>query len=161
MIRLYANGGWRWFSDRHALAEVERGLAGFLTAIEDGLYLPAMKAWMTHLDAEGVRLRARIRVASTMADAHAQRAVHGRQHDPLNEAANNLLRLCAAGRAANAPRLATSVRPCRRATYSPITSYRNTPRSYVFNVLGLLVDLEPRQRGVLERIVDGPLVPAG
>lgn len=28
-------------ADRHALAEIERGLAGFLAAIEDGLYLPA------------------------------------------------------------------------------------------------------------------------
>lgn len=62
-------------SDRHALAEVERGLAGFLAAIEDGLYLPAMKARMTHLDAEGVRLRARIRVASTMADAEQAEAL--------------------------------------------------------------------------------------
>ena len=31
----------------------------------------------------------------------------------------------------------------------------------VLNVLGLLIDREPRQADVLERIVDGPLVPAG
>jgi len=31
----------------------------------------------------------------------------------------------------------------------------------VLNVLGLLLDLEPRQADVLSRIVEGPLVPAG
>lgn len=31
----------------------------------------------------------------------------------------------------------------------------------VLNVLGLIIDLEPQQGDVLERIVDGPLVPAG
>ncbi len=30
----------------------------------------------------------------------------------------------------------------------------------MLNVLGLLIDLEPRQGDVLERIVNGPLVPA-
>lgn len=46
-------------ADRNALAEVERGLAGFLAAIEDGLYVPAMKARMERLNAEGIRLRGR------------------------------------------------------------------------------------------------------
>ena len=31
----------------------------------------------------------------------------------------------------------------------------------VLNVLGLLIDLEPKQASVLDRIVEGPLVPAG
>ena len=31
----------------------------------------------------------------------------------------------------------------------------------VLNVLGLLIDLEPKQADLLKRVVDGPLVPAG
>jgi hypothetical protein len=31
----------------------------------------------------------------------------------------------------------------------------------VLNVLGLLIDLEPRQANLLARVVDGPLIPAG
>jgi hypothetical protein len=80
-------------SDRHALAEIKRGLAGFLAAIKDGLYLPAMKARMTHLDAEAVRLRARIRVASTMADAEQAEALRHRT------ALGQLIERVAAGRA--------------------------------------------------------------
>lgn len=65
-------------ADRNALAEVERGLAGFLAAIEDGLYLPAMKARMEHLNAEGVRLRGRILVTSTVADVEQAAALRHR-----------------------------------------------------------------------------------
>lgn len=31
----------------------------------------------------------------------------------------------------------------------------------VLNVLGLLIDLEPKQADLLKRVVDGPLIPAG
>lgn len=65
-------------ADRNALAEVERGLAGFLAAIEDGLYVPAMKARMERLNAEGIRLRGRILVASTVADVEQTAALRHR-----------------------------------------------------------------------------------
>lgn len=31
----------------------------------------------------------------------------------------------------------------------------------MLNVLGLAVDLEPKQADLLKRVVDGPLIPAG
>jgi hypothetical protein len=52
-----------------------------------------MKARMTHLDAEAVRLRARIRVASTMADAEQTEALRHRT------ALGHLIERVAAGRA--------------------------------------------------------------
>lgn len=53
--------------DRAALAKVERGLAGIMAAIEDGLYQPSMKARMEALEAQKAEILARM--AEAPADA--------------------------------------------------------------------------------------------
>jgi site-specific DNA recombinase len=47
-------------ADRQALARVEKATAGILTAIEDGLYQPSMKARMAELEREKAEITARM-----------------------------------------------------------------------------------------------------
>jgi site-specific DNA recombinase len=46
--------------DRKALAKVERGIAGIMAAIEDGMYQPAMKARMDDLEGQKAEIMARM-----------------------------------------------------------------------------------------------------
>jgi DNA invertase Pin-like site-specific DNA recombinase len=46
--------------DRKALAKVERGIAGIMAAIEDGMYQPAMKARMDDLERQKAEIMARM-----------------------------------------------------------------------------------------------------
>lgn len=47
-------------ADTRALAKTERAIAGLMTAIEDGLYQPAMKARMAELEREKTEITARL-----------------------------------------------------------------------------------------------------
>ena len=47
-------------ADQKALPKIERAIAGIMTAIEDGLYQPAMKARMAELERERVEISARL-----------------------------------------------------------------------------------------------------
>ena len=47
-------------ADRHALAKIERAITGIMTAIEDGLYQPTMKARMAELERQKADILARM-----------------------------------------------------------------------------------------------------
>jgi len=49
-------------SDRQALARIERGIQSIITAIEDGMYQPSMKARLDALEREKTQIAARITV---------------------------------------------------------------------------------------------------
>ncbi len=48
-------------ADRQALAKIERAIASMISAIEDGLYQPAMKVRMTELEQQKAVIAARLR----------------------------------------------------------------------------------------------------
>ncbi len=48
-------------ADRRTLEKIERGLRGIMTAIEDGMYQPAMKARMDELTQQKAEIRPRRR----------------------------------------------------------------------------------------------------
>jgi site-specific DNA recombinase len=50
-------------ADRHALPKIERAMMGIMTAIEDGMYQPAMKARMTELERQKAEIQTRLRDA--------------------------------------------------------------------------------------------------
>ncbi|MGH6829291.1 MAG: recombinase family protein, partial [Rhizomicrobium sp.] len=50
-------------ADRQALAKIERAIKGIMAAIEDGMYLPAMKTRMTELEQQKAEIEARVREA--------------------------------------------------------------------------------------------------
>ena len=57
--------------DRKALAKVERGIAGIMAAIEDGMYQPAMKARMDDLERQKAEIMARMAEApANVPDIH-------------------------------------------------------------------------------------------
>jgi DNA invertase Pin-like site-specific DNA recombinase len=57
--------------DRRALQKIERGIAGIMTAIEDGLYQPSMKARMEDLERQKADIVARLSQAPTdIPDVH-------------------------------------------------------------------------------------------
>jgi len=57
--------------DRKALAKVERGIAGIMAAIEDGMYQPAMKARMDDLERQKAEIMARMAEApADVPDVH-------------------------------------------------------------------------------------------
>ena len=57
--------------DRKALAKVERGIAGIMAAIEDGMYQPAMKARMDDLERQKTEIVARMAEApANVPDIH-------------------------------------------------------------------------------------------
>src|SRR3546814_8020070 len=47
-------------SDTHALAKIDKAVAGIMAAIEDGLYQPSMKARMAELEREKAEITARL-----------------------------------------------------------------------------------------------------
>ncbi|BAV48032.1 Resolvase domain [Mesorhizobium loti] len=51
--------------DRKALDKIERAIAGIMTAIEDGLYQPSMKARMEDLERQKAEITARLAMAPT------------------------------------------------------------------------------------------------
>jgi DNA invertase Pin-like site-specific DNA recombinase len=58
-------------ADTQALTKIERAVAGIITAIEDGLYQPAMKARMAELEHQRVEIEARMEQApAVMPDVH-------------------------------------------------------------------------------------------
>jgi hypothetical protein len=58
-------------TDTQALAKIECALAGIMTAIEDGLYQPAMKARMAELERQKSEIEARLAQApAVMPDVH-------------------------------------------------------------------------------------------
>lgn len=58
-------------ADTHALAKIERGIAGIIAAIEDGMYQPVMKARMAELEREKAEITARLAEApADIPDVH-------------------------------------------------------------------------------------------
>lgn len=47
-------------TDRRALAKIERAIAGIISAIEDGMYQPSMKARMDELEGQKAEINARM-----------------------------------------------------------------------------------------------------
>lgn len=74
--------------DRRSLEKVERGIAGLLAAIEEGLYQPSMKARMIELEEQKAAILARMtEVAVDVPDIHPNVAeVYGRKVERLVEA---------------------------------------------------------------------------
>jgi hypothetical protein len=90
-------------TDKAALAKVEKGIAGMIAAIEDGLYQPAMKARMTELERQKVEITARLTEAPqpvpaihpNMADAYrrkVERLVETLDHPETRHEAAGALR---------------------------------------------------------------------
>jgi site-specific DNA recombinase len=90
-------------TDKAALAKVEKGIAGMIAAIEDGLYQPAMKARMTELERQKVEIAARLTRAPqpvptihpNMADAFrrkVERLVETLDHPEIRHEAASVLR---------------------------------------------------------------------
>ena len=58
-------------ADRRALAKIERAIAGIISAIEDGMYQPSMKARMDELERQKAEITARMAEApADMPDVH-------------------------------------------------------------------------------------------
>jgi DNA invertase Pin-like site-specific DNA recombinase len=90
-------------TDTAALAKVEKGIAGMIAAIEDGLYQPAMKARMTELERQKTEITARLARAPhpvpaihpNMADAYrrkVERLVETLDQSEIRDEAANALR---------------------------------------------------------------------
>jgi DNA invertase Pin-like site-specific DNA recombinase len=90
-------------TDTAALAKIEKGIAGMIAAIEDGLYQPAMKARMTELERQKAEIIARLAQAPqpvpaihpNMADAYrrkVERLVETLDHPEIRHEAADALR---------------------------------------------------------------------
>jgi site-specific DNA recombinase len=90
-------------TDTAALAKVEKGIAGMIAAIEDGLYQPAMKARMTELERQKAEIAARLiqapqpvpTIHPNMADAYrrkVERLVETLDHPEIRHEATSALR---------------------------------------------------------------------
>jgi DNA invertase Pin-like site-specific DNA recombinase len=90
-------------TDKAALAKIEKGIAGMIAAIEDGLYQPAMKARMTELERQKAEIAARLAQAPqpvpaihpNMADAYrrkVERLVETLDHPEIRHEAASALR---------------------------------------------------------------------
>jgi len=78
-------------ADQKALAKIERAIAGIMTAIEDGLYQPSMKARIAELEREKAEIAARMAQApADVPDMHPNiAAVYRWNVERLTEALND------------------------------------------------------------------------
>ena len=68
-------------ADRRALAKIERAIAGIISAIEDGMYQPSMKARMDELERQKAEITARMADApADMPDVHPNVAANYRRN---------------------------------------------------------------------------------